>query len=281
MQEWINYNGKLVTADSNFIGAQSRAFRYGDGLFETIKMVGGELLHWDRHMQRLERGMQALRFQPAVHQNADFWRDEIQRLALRNKVSLGGRIRLTVFRGNGGLFDPEHHRPQFVIEAQALPDNCYSINENGLVVGLFPEGRKAIDQFSTLKHNNYLLYAQAALYAKEQHWNDALVLNQHDRICDSSLANLFLIRNGELITPSLAEGAVAGVVRAHLLEVLPTLGLSVREAELQWADLMAADGVFLTNAIRGIRWVKQAGEKEYSFSPNASLYSQLSQTIYG
>ncbi len=280
MANWINFNGKLVEDNVPVLGIQSRAFRYGDGLFETLKYSRGSLLHAERHMARLFAGMQAMRFEIPPLFTPAFLEAEADRLIRRNKPGNGARVRITVFRGMGGLFDPEDLKPRFAIEVQPLAVQYFQLNENGLVCGIYPEARKAIDRFSNLKTAQYLPYTQAALYAGEQKWNDALVLNAAGRICDSTMANLFLIKAGRLLTPALAEGPVAGVMRAVLQEAVAGTGLAIEETTIEEGDLQEADGLFLTNAVRGIRWVKQCGNTEYHFATCAAIYQQLAQTIY-
>ena len=92
-------------------------------------------------------------------------------------------------------------------------------NENGLIIDIFPDARKSVDIFSNLKSANYLPYVMAAIWAKENKLNDALILNQHDRICDSTIANVFWVKDNKIFTPPLNEGCVAGVMRRKILEL--------------------------------------------------------------
>ena len=111
----------------------------------------------------------------------------------------------------------------------------------------------------------------AALFVR---WNDALLLNTGGRLVDSCIANLFIIKNEKIITPALSEGPVDGIMRRQLLRHFPIV-----EASLQPEDLETADEIFLSNAIRGIRWVRQCGDRLYTNSISARLYQQLRQTI--
>ena len=148
------------------------------------------------------------------------------------------------------------------------------LNENGLVIDIFPDARKSCDKFSNLKSANYLPYAMAARYAKENKLNECLVLNVHERIADATIANIFLIKGDRLITPSLNEGCVNGVMRRYLIA-----NIKVEEGEIAETDIQDADEVFLTNAISGIRWVKNFREKSYSNLQSRKIYKDLIQTI--
>ena len=97
--------------------------------------------------------------------------------ANKNSLERAVRIRLNVFRKNGGLYDHMDHSPEFVIEAWELPENTSGLNENGLIVDIYREATKSCDMFSSIKSNNYLPYAMGALYAKENKFDDCLILN--------------------------------------------------------------------------------------------------------
>jgi branched-chain amino acid aminotransferase len=155
-----------------------------------------------------------------------------------------------------------------------MPSGPGGWNEEGLVIGIFPDGRKSCDHFSRVKSNNFLLYAQAAIYAREQGVSDCLVLNSHGRIADSTIANVFYIRDGVIYTPPLSEGGVAGVMRRYLLEVLPEAGYTVYEQPVSVEDLADADELLLTNAVRGISWVRSLRGVSYTSRLGAGFYKQ-------
>ena len=132
-----------------------------------------------------------------------------------------------------------------------------------------------MDSFSNCKHNNYLPYTMAALYAQQQQWNDAIVLNTAERICDASIANVFIIKAGTVYTCPLQEGCVAGIMRKFILDNLPALGLAVSEQPISTADLLAADEVFLTNAVTGIRWVGRCQNSRYGNRLSNHIFDRL------
>jgi branched-chain amino acid aminotransferase len=187
------------------------------------------------------------------------------------------RVRLVVFRGDGGLYDPVSLFPNYIIQSGALPPRSGELNENGLAIDVYPDGRKSCDSFANLKSNNYLLYVVAAFYARQHQLNDCLVLNSHDRIADSTIANLFYCKQGNIYTPPLTEGCVAGVMRRCLLETLPNAGFNVREKETTREDLEGAEEVFLTNALKGIKWVRSFGASTYGCKLIALLHRELAR----
>lgn len=277
--EYYNYNGKPLESTRAFAGPSSRAIRYGDGLFETIKAVKGELVFADDHFARLWDGMERLRFQLPAHFSPGRLQQEILDLLHKNKHDKLARVRLTVFRGNGGLYDPVHLHPEYTIQTMALPETAGQWNSNGLVLGIYTDARKCRDAFSTIKHNNFLPYVMAALQAKEQQWNDALLLNDAGRVCDSSIANVFLIRNGSVCTVSLQEACIAGVMRKNVMRLLAEKGIPVTEAAITVDELLEADEVFLTNSIFNLRWVQRIGDKKYDCTDTRKIYTEALSTI--
>ena len=280
----FNYNGKLFKSGTAVIGPATRGLRYGDGVFETMRSAKGQLAMPDEHFARLWKGMNALHFDIPAHFSPAGLTDEILKLVEKNRHTEAARLRLTVFRGEGGLYDPVNHFPNYFIESWELPagngaGDGKSMNSNGLVLDIYRDAKKSCDILSNLKHNNFLPYTMAALYAKEQKCNDAIVLNSFGRVCDTTIANIFIIKQGRLFTPSLAEGCVAGITRKELIRQLNTIDLQVTEGELTVSDLLEADELFLTNSIQGIRWVQRIGETEYGNELTAKIYSSLIATI--
>jgi branched-chain amino acid aminotransferase len=139
---------------------------------------------------------------------------------------------------------------------------------------------KTTDRFANLKSASFLPYALAARAARKNKWTDALLLNSFGRVADSSIANVFLIKDGRIKTPALSEGCVDGVLRRWLLEKLPAWNYKVEETTVSTAELVNADEVFLTNSVRGIRWVGALEEKMYSYALTSEIFQHYSQTIF-
>lgn len=246
------FDNRFYPADTLLVGASSRGLRYGDGLFETMRVGDGALLHARYHFDRLWKGLSVLSLA------APFAPEPLEALILelctRNGHSASARVRLNIFRG-----EPVH----FIIETFALDPAPVT---DGLEIDVYPHGRKAFDAFANLKHNNYLVYILAADWARAQGLDDALVLNTHERVADAATSNVFWVRSGKLFTPPLSEAGVAGVTRRLLMERFP-----VQETPATPTALLEADEVFLTNAIRGLRWVRRFGERQYGHTFSADV----------
>jgi branched-chain amino acid aminotransferase len=260
---YINYNGKIFSENEPIIAAQNRGLRYGDGIFETIKLKNGKLILSDEHFARLWKGMQLLKFDIPKLFSPEKLEAEILLLAAKNKLT-NARVRLTIVRSEGGIYDAKNHNPNYIIEAIALPEDNGSLNSNGLQLCFFESAKKSMDAFSNCKTNNYLPYFMGALHAKENHCNDAIILNSEGNVCDSTIANIFYIKDNIVHTPLLTQGCVAGVMRKFLIDKIRVLGFTVYEKVVTKNDLLLADEVFLSNSIYNIRWVGGLENKNYT-----------------
>jgi len=282
MQEaaFLSYDGKLSKTGKPLISPDNRSFRYGDGFFETMKMVNGKIVLEELHFERLFTSLALLQFQKPVYFTPGYLREQIVALAKENKHQASARIRLTIFRGEGGLYDVKDHFPHHLIQTWELNPATNVLNENGLVLGVYKDARKVCDHFSHVKSNNYLAYAMAALWAKQQKLNDALLLNPYDRVADATIANVFIVKDGVIKTPALSEGCVSGVMRRHLLQSLRKENMPVEETKLEMDDVLQASEIFLTNAVYGIKWVKQLGDSRYTNQLSSLLHKKMIHEIF-
>lgn len=271
---YFNYNGKILESGSSIVGPASRGLRYGDGVFETMKLKGGNLILADEHFARLWKGMQLLQFEIPKLLTPDKLEQEIFALVNRNKLS-AARVRLTIIRSEGGLYDAKNHTPNYIIEATALAEETGMLNTNGLQLCIYEDAKKSTDSFSNIKHNNFLPYAMGAIFAKKQQYNDALILNSRGNICDSTIANVFYIKDGAVHTPSLNEGCVAGVMRKWLIEKIREEGFTVNETVITKDVLLNADEIFLSNSVYNIRWVGGMGNKKFENVVAGKIAAQL------
>jgi branched-chain amino acid aminotransferase len=275
----ICFNGKIIAGTEPVLMASNRGYRYGDGLFETIKVREATILLAGRHFERLFSGLSLLQFEiPGLFTREKIEKEIIQ-LCRKNECEKLARVRLSVFRGNGGLYD-EDKTLQYLVECWPLDEVVNQFNQNGLLIDIYREAKKSCDKFSRLKSANYLPYSMAALFAKENKLNDCLVLNTSGNIADSTIANVFMIKKDAIITPGLEEGCVNGVMRQHLLAGMREAGYQVLETAVLVDEMLHADEVFLTNAIHGIRWVQQFRDKTYTNEKTEEIYNRLIKTIH-
>ncbi len=280
MPHYAIFNGKIVKENDICISANNRSFRYGDGFFETMKMASGKLLLQDFHFDRVYSSLDLLQFTKPSLFTADYLSTLIKNIAVKNGHQALGRIRLNVFRGDGGLYDVENHSPNYLIQTWQLNESINKFNENGLIIDVYEDAIKTCDKFSGVKSNNYLGYAMAALWAKDQKINDCVLKNSFGHIADATIANVFIVKDGIIKTPPLTDGPVNGVMRRYLLKKFGEENIAFEECSITASDLHLATEIFLTNVICGIKWVKQFGRINYSNPVSSNLYKKLILPLY-
>ena len=273
MSIFFDFNGKLYSEKESVISVDNRSLRYGDGLFETMKAYNGVVLLKEYHFDRLFLGLKSLEFELPDYFTAPFLENKITAVCQKNGHTSAVRIRMMVFRGGGGLDDFRDKNPNYIIETWKL-DVPIELNDNGLILDIFPDAKKSCDKFANIKNNNFLPYVMAAIYAKKLQVDDCIVLNNHERICDTTVANIYVIKDDLIYTPPLTEGCIAGVMRRYLIERIPP-GFTIIEKQLSIEELEDADEVFLTNAIKNIRWVSRFRKKEYGNLQIKRIFNEL------
>jgi branched-chain amino acid aminotransferase len=280
MPGFFVFDGKQYPENARILGPESRAFRYGDGIFETMRVHCGEIPLAGYHFERGFRGLAQLGFQKPVHLTSVAIISEILSLCRKNGHPDSARVRLTFFRGDGGLYDPVSPIPHYTIQTWALPGHYRQLNENGLVLTLYPDEWKPNGILANLKTTSALLYVMAARYARSRQCNEAAVLNPFGRIADASIANIFWLRDGILHTIPLAEGPVDGVMRRFILEKAHAEGRDVVQCPADREELLEADEIFLTNALYGIRWVKEFEGRVFPAIQSPQLYEHWIRKLY-
>jgi branched-subunit amino acid aminotransferase/4-amino-4-deoxychorismate lyase len=278
MDTSICYNGEFFPESELILTSANRAFRYGDGLFETIRMQDGHLFFIDDHFERIIAGMFALGLDTTLFNPLQICQEILvlcDRKELRN-----ARIRLAVFRNDGGAYCPVSDTCSYLITADPLSEPVYQLNEKGLRLGLYTEIRKPINALSGIKTANSLIYVLAARFAREQNWDDAILLNEHGRVCEATSSNLFIVLpDKRILTPPATEGILPGVLRKNLLSWLRANGYQIEEAILLTEDFYRAEEVFITNVIHGIRWAISFRERRFFSRVARELTVALNQKV--
>jgi branched-subunit amino acid aminotransferase/4-amino-4-deoxychorismate lyase len=263
MAAFVILNGDLVPGDKPVITLDNRAFHYGDGVFETVRVVRGKACFLDAHWARMVEGMKVLRIEHP--KKLDRARLEAYLTQLVKECELpDGRARVTVFRDTPGYYRPKSHEGGFTIELKPVPAPNYILNHEGYSVDLYPEMRKAVNMLAPHKTLNCQLYVMASLWSMERGLDDCLLQNDRGNIIESSSGNLFIVSNGVLYTPSLTDGCIGGVMRMQVINLALENGIKVYECSLNPQNLLAADELFFTNAARGIQWVAGYRTKRYA-----------------
>jgi branched-chain amino acid aminotransferase len=271
---FINFNGEIVPVDTKLVSVGNRAFRYGDGLFESMRMIKGQLKFADLHADRLQRGMKALQMSGYSQMDTWFLKDKVDDLAIRNKAK-HARLRLTVYRDAEGLYTPSQNKTGWCLELQPWDEIDYSLNPKGLIMDVYSELQKPKGYLSNIKTCNSLIYVMAGLYKTQHKLDDVFILNQDGFLCEASSSNVFVWYQKHLYTPALSEGCVEGVMRQVVIKLCKENNIPVTEAQINPDILYEADEVFLTNASRGIQSVMGFGVRRYFNEVSKLLIEEL------
>ena len=267
----INYNGQLLAEDHASISLENRAFKYGDALFETIKVKNAKVIFAEDHYFRLMASSRMLRMELAMNFTLEYFENEILNL-VKTKGLSDARVRFSLFRKEGGLYRPTDNRADFLIEASELVTEVKSSYE----VELFKDHYVYSGMLSTLKSNNRLINVVASIFMSENGYDNSLLLNEKKQLVEAVNGNLFLVKGRSIITPALSEGCIKGIVRKKLIELLkkdPTY--VIEETAITPFELQKADEVFITNAIVGIQPVTQYRRKSYTTTVASELTKKL------
>lgn len=263
MKDLVNINGEVVHGDRPVITLNNRAFHFGDGLFESMRIVDGRPVFLDAHWVRLVTGAGLLRIEmPTGLDRVSFERWIVELVQRTGHVS--GRCRFTLYRDAPGHYRPHANTGSFTIEISPLPEPTYTLNTNGLIVDIWPEMRKPVNDLSRHKTLNCQYYVMASLWCQQRGLDECMLQNDRGNIIESSSGNLFIVSNGVLYTPSLADGCVGGVMRAQVINLALANGIKVYECALNPQNLLAADELFFTNAVTGVQWVGTYRTKRYT-----------------
>jgi len=261
--EYINFNGSILPADQLIFKANKRGFRYGDGLFESMRYMKGKLKFPEMHIDRIQKGMKLLRFDNCSLIDAWFLREKVEELVRRNRTGADARIRLTVFRDSEGLYSPVSNKFGYVLEIQKLDESQYVLNKKGLIIDVYDEIPKPVNALSNLKTCNAMIYVLAGIYKNQNALDEVLILNHNGFLCESMSSNVFVVYDRKLYTPALNEGCIAGVMRQIVMRLAKENDIELVEAQINPDILNEADEVFLTNAGKGIQWVMGYNNKRY------------------
>lgn len=262
-QQYLLFNDEFHAVDAPVLTASNRSFKFGDGLFESMRMMNNKLQFADLHADRLVAGMKALKIEGHALMDDYFLRQKTADLAKRNKWNGNVRFRLSVYREGSGVYTPEINKAGYVLEGIPLKSNQYDINTKGLIIDVFDEMTKSVNKLSNFKTSNALLYVMAGIFKSTNRLDEAIILNQHGFLCESISANVFVVYDRKIYTPALTEGCVGGVMRTAVMELAKMNDIAVIEAQINPEILKEADEVFITNASQGIQWVMGYGRKRY------------------
>ena len=248
MFAWIN--GQYYSENEAVVSVFDRGFLYGDGLFETLRIENGRPIQWQAHWTRLTQGAASLCISmPWTDVQV---RNTVEELVKRNELPDSIlRIALTRGRGQRG-YSPKGADQSTLVLTLHRPRVDSATHLEGVKLAVSSYRVLAGDPLLRIKNSSQLVRVMARAEAESKAGDEALLLNQYDRVAEASSANLFWLQDNILYTPPISDGALPGITRAAVMKCCPLLDIPCIETKTRLQDLTTADGVFLTNSAWGI-----------------------------
>lgn len=178
---YVNNNGEILNASGYTIRTGSRAYMYGDGVFESIRIMNGKPINLENHLLRMMEGAKRLKMRPPSYYNLEFFATKIDEIIQKSGIVGGGRCRISLDRSIGGTYMPEANEVEYFIEVYPLENNLFELNSKGKEVDIYMELKKDKNYLSNFKTKNGLVYIMSAITAKEKGLDDYLITNYSDR----------------------------------------------------------------------------------------------------
>ena len=194
----INFNGDILDQEKFSLTAENRGFKYGDAVFETIKVVNNKVIFWEDHYFRLMASMRMLRMKIPMSFTLEFLEKEILSLVKANNTLQKSRVRLTIFRKDDGLYTPKTNEIDFLVEASELNQNI----KNDYKIDVFKDFYNYYGLLSTIKTNNKMLNTLASVFAKENDLDNCILINEKKGVVEVTNGNIFIVKDNVVKTPA-------------------------------------------------------------------------------
>ncbi|MBL7995417.1 aminotransferase class IV [bacterium] len=275
------YNGKYIPESELTISPNDRGFLYGDGVFETMRTVGRRIISYKAHYDRLYDGCR--RSDIKLSTSLSDLRTIIDDLLIKNKLS-DAYVRVTVTRGSGDQFgfgyskDIKPSLLAVVRQSKIIPDSLY---EKGVKIdfqfsSMFNSHEKT-GKTKSLSAQPYVIAKQKAL---DKQCYDMIFMDAFETVYEGTASNIFIIKNGMLLTPPLEAGILAGTTRARVIEIASQkLNIPVTQTTFSKSDVLQANEIFLTNTNIQVLPVTQAEKAIISSGKVGGLTQNILQTF--
>lgn len=269
----INFNGKVFENSQFALSSDNRGFKFGDALFETLKIKNGRTIFWEDHYFRLMASMRMLRMEIPMSFTLEFLEEEILKTCKNFEDKDIVRVRLNVFRKDGGLYTPKTNEIDYLIEAVKFQE---SENHTAYVIDLYKDFYNYSGMLSNVKTNNKITNTVAAVYAKENDLDNCIILNERKGVCEAINGNIFLIKDNVVKTPALTEGCLNGIIRKKVIEIVKkNPNFELEETAITPFEIQKSDEVFITNSIVGIQSVSNYRKKVFKTDVTEKLKQNL------
>ena len=272
----VFYNNEFLDDSKPLLTAENRAFKYGDGLFESMVAFDGVVPLLPYHYERLQRSCEILSMKPDEGFHFDSFK-EIITLLLQKNGCKNARIRVQVSRAGGGLYLPVSNEIEMYISCAEIMNTQFEWS--ALKVDFSPY-RVDMGLLSNLKTTSKIQYVMSALHAQKVGAQECFLFNVKGTLAEAINSNVFIVSGDTILTPALTNGGVNGVMRRFVLSQLGK-NFKVVQSDVLMKDLDEADEIFLTNAVRGVQSVAVVGSVIYSDNVTRQIFDQVNDSIRG
>ena len=256
----INFNGELQHPDTINLTSENRAFKYGDAIFETVKVIPHKVIFWEDHYFRLMSSMRMLRMKIPMEFTLEFLENEILKTVAVQENAISFRVRLNIFRKDGGFYTPKTNKIDFSIQVY---ENLYQIKDS-YSLDVFKDFYNYSGLLSTIKTNNRMLNTLASIFAEENDLDNCILLNEKKGVVEVTNGNIFIVKGTVIKTPALDQGCIKGIIRSKVIEiVLKNKDFTIEETSISPFEIQKADEVFITNAIIGVQPISSYKKKQF------------------
>ncbi len=275
----VYFNGSYIDATTGIVDVQNRAFKYGDAVFESCLYTNGQAPLLSYNLARLFRGCAILQMEIPPFWQVDFFKAILHELAVHHGLQTG-RIKITVWRSGAGLYRPQKHTADLLIEIFPLDQPPFTMAARNYVVDVYREYPKIIHPVSACKTANALPYVLAALYAEKNALDDVFLMNTESTLADAISSNIWLLNGHTLTTTPELNGGVRGTMQEWLCDHASDLGFNLQRKPIEPEEPLDAEAIFVTNAIQGLIPVTQYRQHSFENKKPIQLLSDIRSLLF-
>ena len=266
--QYISLNYKISKTKDLKLSFENRGFLFGDGFFETIKVINNKIFNFKMHLKRIKKSLNLLCL------DFDFCEDKIKNnilsLTKKNKIT-SATVKLVFFRSSQGRYFPKTNNCSIFVSCK---NNKPNFKLSDVRINTFNDIKKSINFLSSLKSLNSLTYVMSAISAKNQGYDEAVIFNEQNFVIETTSSNLFFVSNNKLFTPHLNQGCVEGTMRELIIN-----NFNVKEIKVKMDDLINSQEIILTNSL-SIKSVTELNNIQINNSQHANRFlEKLNQLI--
>ncbi|NKI32055.1 aminotransferase class IV [Croceivirga thetidis] len=272
----VNFDGRLIQGSSDFLNHQNRAFKFGDAIFERLRLISGKLVFWEDHYFRLISSMRILRMKIPMEFTMEFFEQEISRLTTENSAEANFEVHLFIFRKNSEGLSQGQNLVSYLIELKPLAETFYQIKSKPFELELFKDYYIAPGLLSSLSSSNNLVLTVAEIFSKENDYDACFLLNSNKSVIGTTKGNIFLVKENLVKTPQVSEGVKNTVIRKNVAGIFEKWDdYEFQQEPVSPFELQKADELFVVDDILGIIPVSKYRKKEYSNEVAKKLVGRL------